>query len=560
MAEQEISSKKRKVTLALVQRVLFICALLIILPLIIYSLILWDKEERLKMRDLFTELRLIGKSYAEITQQWVETQRDLLSLSAELMEHGELVDEELKNIPSEMQQVASTGSKAAIFNGRLYVFFESKQGWLARSVDADEWLKKMQKVEIGVYPFDLSIVTPQGELLLSSDPSLQLSKVRLYSLDQMADLWKNLSVWDEDERPYAVSVHPQGVDFALVVSSGKGALEQLQGPALFSNLWHFLLLLVILGGGATLLLTWRMARPFKQLQAVMGIAEKGDLDVRYQHDALGFEINLLGSRLNATLEALQQQIESTQKERLAKEVLKNELQIGHDIQRSLFPPKLPALPGISVGSGFLPAREVAGDFYDLYFQDNRLVVAIADGSDKGISACLYSLIVRSLLRSQLKQQPDLGKAIAEANNLFCLDTGATGNFVTAWVGIYEPKKRALTFCAAGHPPALLLRKGEILHLTSRESALGVIEMQKPAATMHFVLEKGDLLLLYTDGITDAPNGQGELFGVERLMEFLREAENEAPQEIVESLLREVDQFSQGAVRYDDLTAIALRID
>ena len=188
-------------------------------------------------------------------------------------------------------------------------------------------------------------------------------------------------------------------------------------------------------------------------------------------------------------------------------------------RKEFFHAKCPSSPGLDIASGFTPAREVGGDFYDVYVkrdvQPNQLVIAIADASGKGITACFYSLCVRSMLRSYDSTYADLPKIIRSTNNLFCLDTGDTGMFVTAWVGIYDPATKIIRFSSCGHHPAIIKRKdGSLIEVTTSGIALGVAPFDKVKADQ-FQLETGDWVILYTDGILDARDAEGTHFGKER---------------------------------------------
>jgi sigma-B regulation protein RsbU (phosphoserine phosphatase) len=221
---------------------------------------------------------------------------------------------------------------------------------------------------------------------------------------------------------------------------------------------------------------------------------------------------------------------------------------------------MPKIPGIDIAAGFRPAREVAGDFYDLFVkQDEKLMLAIADAAGKGVPACLYSLCVRSMLRSFDDSFTELPEVIARTNNLFCLDTGESGVFVTAWVGVYDAKKRTLDYSCCGHPPAILKHKdGSFEELSTEGMALGVIPFDEVKAKS-ISLSSGDTVVLFTDGLLEAHDPDGRLFGKERLLDWLRTTEELSAEQMIESLFKKLAQFAYHAPQHDDQTLLVLKI-
>ena len=206
---------------------------------------------------------------------------------------------------------------------------------------------------------------------------------------------------------------------------------------------------------------------------------------------------------------------------------------------------------------FIAAKEVGGDFYD-FLSNGQLMLSIADTSGKGISACFYSLSVRSMLRSYGEIHEDLETIVRETNNLFCLDTGDTGVFVTAFIAFFDPKTKRFHYSNCGHFPALLQRaNGTIEKLTTPGMALGVVPFDE-VATSSVQLETGDTLLLYTDGVVEAHNDAMEMFGEDRLLTSFQNKKGLPPQEIVDTMIEEVALFAEGSPQHDDLTIITLK--
>ena len=346
---------------------------------------------------------------------------------------------------------------------------------------------------------------------------------------------------------------------ALLLSVSKGAIQGIHERTVFFRFVSLLLFIGIVGGFFVYLLTRRIAKPLKNLCTAMQRVSEGAVHIRYTPDRMGFEINELGKQFNQTLDALLEQQHEAERERLGREKLAQEFRIGHEIQASLFPIHLPELSELEIAPGYLPAKEVGGDFYDLLpLENGTLFIAMADTAGKGISACLYSLGLRSSLRSFAAVATDLSEIVLRANDLFWIDAKNTGMFVTLWAGIYDPKTRKLTYCCQGHAPAVLHREGKLQELTTHGIALGAQKLDA-VTTESILLHIHDLLFLYTDGLIEAHDIDEQLFGSKRLREFLSRSGKNAPAQIIEKLLEEVHLFSQGMAQHDDLTALAIRI-
>ncbi len=196
-------------------------------------------------------------------------------------------------------------------------------------------------------------------------------------------------------------------------------------------------------------------------------------------------------------------MDEIKKEEELKKKLLQEVSIGHSIQQFIFPKKLPRLSQFDIGVTVFPASELSGDFYDLFLhptpEGKRLFIAIGDASGKGIEACLYALLLRSMLRSFATTGASLQIIIEEANQLFCLDTKEEGMFATVWTGILDIEDNSLHYASLGHYPALLKKMdGEIVELKTNGKAFG-FSFTEPIVTQTIGLKKDDLLFLYTDG-------------------------------------------------------------
>jgi len=247
--------------------------------------------------------------------------------------------------------------------------------------------------------------------------------------------------------------------------------------------------------------------------------------------------------------------------RAAQEKVENELNIAAQIQRSILPSDFPAFPEhdeFDLYAMMTPAREVGGDFYDFFFvDDDHLAVIIADVSDKGVPAALFMMISRTIFRSIAKQHKSPSQVLAETNDLLC-EGNDTGMFVTAYLAYYHLPTGRLTYSNGGHNPALLFGPNDVCReLTYKHgTALGVRPGQSYEEHVD-KLETEQILVLYTDGVTEACSPDDELFGVERFTELVCSCESLKLSQMFNHIDKDLKEFQQGN-QFDDITVLALK--
>jgi serine phosphatase RsbU (regulator of sigma subunit) len=241
------------------------------------------------------------------------------------------------------------------------------------------------------------------------------------------------------------------------------------------------------------------------------------------------------------------------------EMLTRELKKARHVQESLLPENPPDLPGWDLTVMLEPAHETSGDFYDFMMLPNEnLGVVIADVTDKGTSAALYMALSRSLWRTFAVNNPTEPElTMAETNQRILTDTHG-GLFITIFYGILNPHTGEFIYCNAGHLPAMLrrARNGSVEQLQHTGIPLGVFEGTSWRSE-RVIIEPGDALVLYTDGITDAENGEAELFGLHRLEQALSFQRATAAQQIREGVRSEVKQWVGKAEQADDITLMVI---
>jgi sigma-B regulation protein RsbU (phosphoserine phosphatase) len=239
--------------------------------------------------------------------------------------------------------------------------------------------------------------------------------------------------------------------------------------------------------------------------------------------------------------------------------LERELQMAYEIQAGLLPQETPQVPGWEFAARWQPAREVAGDYYDFIpGAAGQLGMVIADVSDKGMPAALFMTLTRSTIRASMVRAPSPADGIAHANGLICADSTG-GMFVTLFYMLLDPETGTFTYVNAGHNPPLLYQAGEdqLTELMPTGTALGVFtDLSFEQRTMQ--LAPGDLILLYTDGVTDAINVHEEDFGEERLQRVILDLRHAPATEVVAALERAISDFVGLSAPFDDTAMVAVK--
>jgi PAS domain S-box-containing protein len=240
-----------------------------------------------------------------------------------------------------------------------------------------------------------------------------------------------------------------------------------------------------------------------------------------------------------------------------------ELQIAAEIQQGFLPEQIPRVRGFDIAARCVMAKEVGGDFFDVIpfevipLDGGKLGILIADVSGKGVPAALFMALSRIIVRTNAIWHHDPAKAMAAANDIIMNDSKA-GMFVTLFYGVISEKDRTLTYANAGHNPPLLQRRdGSVEELAPTGMALGVAEHQ-PYEARTVAIGPDDVLLLYTDGVTEAVDPRTEMFGEERLIEIIRHNAALPPGALLDKILSSVQEFSQGAPQFDDITLMAIK--
>lgn len=303
------------------------------------------------------------------------------------------------------------------------------------------------------------------------------------------------------------------------------------------------------------------------------------------------EAQLLGILANLLVQTLER--ERLHQEALAREKLEQELDLAREIQASFLPNCCPVVPGYQIEAYYRAARQVGGDFYDfialppapgqfqplgeaprreVVFRGGRLAapempdlsaterlgVVIADVTDKGVPAALFMALSRTLLRATAIDGRQPAEVLQRANRLILADSRA-GLFVTTFYAVLETRTGQLTYANGGHnyPLRYETATGQIHPLRAQGIVLGIVP-EPQFDQLSLQLSPGDVLLLYTDGVTEAMNPERELFGDERLAAVLRAHHQRSPQEIINAVLDAVNSFAGGQSQADDITMVVIK--
>lgn len=280
-----------------------------------------------------------------------------------------------------------------------------------------------------------------------------------------------------------------------------------------------------------------------------------------------FEPAILQARLNAGLE--KKRLNDLEQQYLKS--LERELEIGRQIQAGFLPKAIPQPEAWRIEAYFQAAREVAGDFYDVFeVGDGELALLLGDVTDKGVGSALYMALYTSLLRAALMAESLTGealtgdlaspeerllKAVRLVNSYIC-SSHDSGIYASLFFGILDTASGKLRFVSAGHDPPYLLRENTILgQIKPTGPVVGVLE-DAAYRVESISLEPGDSLVVYSDGIPDCRNAAGEMFGVERLRDLLQRPASDAFADVVAALSRHLD----GASQYDDISLLLVSRD
>ena len=267
------------------------------------------------------------------------------------------------------------------------------------------------------------------------------------------------------------------------------------------------------------------------------------------------EFASLSDDINQTVGTLKRYI----KEAAAR--IDKELEFAKQIQYSSLPTTFPKSNSFRLFAQMITAKEVGGDFYDFYMlNDSTIAFLVADVSGKGIPAAMFMMRAKTVIRDLAERGLEPDEIFTIANEKLCENNDA-GMFVTAWLGILDTKTGLMKFANAGHNPPLFKRNGEEFSYMKTRSGMLLAGMEGIRYRKNELqLVPGDKLYLYTDGVTEATDNNTELYGEQRLLDFVNSIEKVEPESICKLIKEDVDKFVGTAPQFDDITMLALNFD
>lgn len=242
--------------------------------------------------------------------------------------------------------------------------------------------------------------------------------------------------------------------------------------------------------------------------------------------------------------------------------IKRELSIATEIQTSILPKTFPAFPDrkeFDIFAKMIPAKDVGGDLYDFFLIDKyRLGLIIGDVSGKGIPAAMFMAVSKTLLKATALKGISSDTCLGIVNEVL-VDESLPMMFVTVFYGIFDSRSGILEYCNGGHnPPYIISKDGQVKQLDNKGGLfLGGIKNVEYESSMT-MLQPGDSLFLFTDGVTEAMNASDEMFEEERLVKALQQNHSETVDVLVQNVFKNVQDFSQDVEQSDDITCLALR--
>lgn len=317
---------------------------------------------------------------------------------------------------------------------------------------------------------------------------------------------------------------------------------------------------LIVGFVAVYLLSNFFVKPIQKL--TKGVLEIGNGDLESR---IPVESNDEFGEIARAFNEITLKFKQAQKNVLEQERLQKEMQVAQEIQHTLLPSKFPQVDGYEISTIYRAAKEVGGDYFDfVWVDDDTLGIVVADVSGKGVPGSLVMTMIRTALRLEARGKKSAADVLAKVNN-FVSDDVKKGMFVTIFYIILDSKRRVINYASAGHNPMILYR-GEtkstyFLNPKGIPVGLDLLEensFEKSIRKENIKLKKDDMLIIYTDGITEAMNRKKEQFGEERFSNLIREYGHYSPQAFVKRLDAELANFTGNAPQNDDITLVVIK--
>lgn len=341
------------------------------------------------------------------------------------------------------------------------------------------------------------------------------------------------------------------------------AVSRQQNITIHKILYFYVMAVILTAmviGLTGILFAGKLTKPIHRLTKEAVRIGRGNLEERIQI-MTGDEVEELGDAFNRMVAKLKKYIENLAEAAAEQERIQTELNLASRIQADMLPDAAAAFPGkkeFVIHARMTPAKEVGGDFYDFFpVGEDRLAFLIADVSGKGVPASLFMVVAKTLLQSRIAEEDALDAAVADVNDRLCIGN-ENGMFVTAWIGILTLSTGVLTYVNAGHNAPLIGNPKKGYSYLTENSGFVLAGMEGVTYVRHKLrMEPGDVLFLYTDGVTEMNDAAGSLYGEERLKALLDGSGEAAPEKLAEAVMKDIRQFQGRAEQFDDVTMLVI---
>jgi sigma-B regulation protein RsbU (phosphoserine phosphatase) len=236
--------------------------------------------------------------------------------------------------------------------------------------------------------------------------------------------------------------------------------------------------------------------------------------------------------------------------------MQDDLRAAAELQSVMLPAEAPRVAGLEIAIGLRPAREISGDLYDFFeHQDSRCVIAFGDSSGKGAAAALYGAMVSGRLRAMAPRRPHPAELMKALNDAL-MQRQVAGRYLTMLLVLWDAPSKTFTFSNAGGSPPMVMREGEVKRIQAEGVPVGLLP-DREYDEVTFAAREGDVMVLFSDGVSDHMSPDGDEYGRGRLVEVLRRCQNVAPSAIVAEVFDSLDRFN--LERFDDQTLIVLKV-
>ncbi len=325
------------------------------------------------------------------------------------------------------------------------------------------------------------------------------------------------------------------------------AVEQLRS-AIFTNAVIFLIIGIFL----TMLLARNLSIPFKEIVQTLRGVRNGRFDKKVQVTT-NDEIGYTGDVINEMTEGLKE-----------RERLQQSLDIAMEVQQNLLPGQDPEIEGLDIAGTSIYCEETGGDYYDyLMTAENgrkKICVVVGDVADHGIPSALLMTTARAFLRQRTSSSGELDQVVSDVNQQLCRDVEDSGRFMTLFICEIDRSNQIIHWVNAGHDPAMIYDResGRFEELTGNALPLGVSETAAYQKSDKALIP-GQIIMIGTDGIWEAQNQQGDMFGKERFKNIIRENAGQPAKNIIQAVIKTVDRFCHPLGKTDDVTLVVAKI-